>query len=191
MVCKGCNKKMALLPIRQTQQVNIDFITPWTQERGGILCYAVASGIEFAEYSYLATGRPFGIQLNDVEHINLNYQVDPRRLKDSDLPFGTVGIGIQGDFYTDWIHIVGNLQMGDTAYVGMSGTITNDASLGGAIVGKFISPLKINPHRVVMRGLGFSRQYMDTITKQILWENNPADRVWVYSPGFAKIRITL
>jgi hypothetical protein len=182
---------MALLPIRQTQQVNIDFITPWTQERGGILCYVAASGIEFAEYSYATNGIPMGIQLNDVENINLVYQVDPRRIKDTDVPFSTVGIGVQGDFYTDWIHVAGQLRNGDTAYVGPSGTITNDANLGGKIIGRFISPLKVQPHRVVMKGLGFSRQYMDPITKEILWENNPADRVWVYTPGFAKVRITL
>jgi hypothetical protein len=182
---------MALLPIRQTQQVNIDFITPWTQERGGILCYASTSGMTFAEYSYLSTNKPIGIQLNDVENINLNYQVDPRRLKDLDVPFGIVGIGVQGDFYTDWIHITGNLRTGDLAYVGLSGTITNDPTVGGAIIGKFISPLKSQPHRIVMRGLGFSRQYVNPITKQTEWENNPSDRVWIYSPGFAKVRITL
>lgn len=185
---------MSLKPLRQTEQVNIDFITPYTQERGGCLSLATASGITFAQYAYSPVGVfPMGIQLNDIEHMNLGRQYH-RTFTGigvmTDVPFGIVGIGVQGDFITDWLCLVGDIYPGDNAYVGPSGTFTNSASFGGLKIGEFRSSLQPDPHTLVMRGMGFSRQYIDTNTKQVVWENNPADRVIVISPGYAKIRIS-
>jgi hypothetical protein len=106
----------------------------------------------------------------------------------TEMPCGIVGIGVEGEFQTDWLYIVGTVMPGDTAYVGPSGTFTNDASLGGIEIGLFLSTLTQDPHTVTMRGLGFSRQYIDC-EKHLAWENNPADRVLVITPGFAKIRV--
>jgi hypothetical protein len=78
---------------------------------------------------------------------------------------------------------------GDKAYVGPSGTFTNSASFGGDIVGRFLGPLEADPHLVVMRGQGFSRQFVDPETKAIVTENDPADRTLVLSDGYIKIRI--
>lgn len=185
---------MSLKPLRQTEQVNIDFISPWTQERGGCLSIAQASGMYFAEYAYDPSGVfPMGIQLNDIEWMNLARQ--PHRTfrpgAMTDVPCGIVGIATQGDFVTDWLHLVGTVSRGDTAYVGPSGTFTNVSTLGGPAIGKFIGPLEPDPHTVVFRGLGFSRQYMDPCDKQIKWENNPSDRIDVLSPGYIKIRVDI
>lgn len=180
-----------LRPLRQTEQVNIDFITPWTQERGGALTYAVASGMQIVEYAFQPSGAFFaGIQLNDVEYVNMGRQPFPQLWRDVEQPCGIVGIGVQGDWITDWVHIVGTVQNGDTAYVGPSGTFTNSAAYGGAVCGKFIGPLKAQPHFVTMRGLGFSRELIDPCTKELTTENSAADRVRVPSDGFIKIRIT-
>lgn len=183
---------MSLKPIRQVEQTNIDYITPWTQERGGILSYGSASGMVFAEYSFEASGViPIGIQLNDIEHMNLSrhYHRQYRNGQNTDVPCGIVGVATQGDFETDWVHINGTVEMGDAAYVGHSGTITNNSALGGIRVGSFIGVLKADPHQVTMRGLGFSRQLIDPCTKDLIWENNPADRTLVLSDGFIKVRI--
>jgi hypothetical protein len=180
-----------LKPLRQQEQVNVDYICPYTQEAGGILCYGSGSGMYFAEYSFTASGvRPIGIQLNNVEHVNFSRQFNPQYLRTTEVPCGIVGIGTQGDFVTDWIHIIGNVFTGDPAYVGPSGLFTNSNSFGGQRVGKFLSSLTPDPHLVTMRGLGFSREYIDPITKQIVLENNPADRLLVQSDGIIKIRIT-
>jgi len=182
---------MSLKPLRQTQQVNIDFITPWTQQRGGCLVLTSASGMYFAEYAHDPSGLvPMGLQLNDIEWMNLSRQYNRTFLGyTTDLPCGIVGIASQGDFITDWIHLVGSVNNGDLAYAGPSGTFTNSAAFGGTVIGKFIGPLEIDPHTVTFRGLGFSRQYMDPCTKQIVWENNPADKIQIVTPGHIKIRI--
>ena len=184
---------MSLQPLRQTEQVNIDFISPYTQERGGCLSIVQASGMYFAEYAHDPSGLfPMGIQLNDIEWMNLGRQFHrtfSHPAATTDVPCGTVGIATQGDFITDWIHLVGTVMPGDPAYAGPSGTFTNSASFGGLKIGKFIGVLKPDPHTVVMRGLGFSRQYIDPCDKVLKWENNPADAVHVITPGFIKIRV--
>lgn len=179
-----------LKPLRQQEQVNVDYICLYTQEAGGILSYGSASGMYFAEYAFNPSGvRPIGIQLNDIEHVNFVREFHPQHLRTTEVPCGIVGIGVQGDFVTDWIHVIGTVSNGDNAYVGPSGLFTNSDIYGGVRVGKFLGPLKANPHLVTMRGLGFSREYVDSVTKRIVFENNPADRLLVQSDGVIKIRI--
>lgn len=184
---------MSLKPLRQTEQVNIDFITPYTQERGGCLSLASVSGMTIVEYAFDPSGViPFGIQLNDIEWMNLSRHYHRTFLGyTTDMPCGIVGVATQGDFVTDWLYIVGNIYPGDNAYAGPSGTFTNTSSFGGLKIGEFRSILASDPHTVTMRGLGFSRQYIDCVTKALVWENNPADAVLVPTPGFAKIRIDI
>lgn len=179
-----------LKPLRQQEQVNVDYICPYTQEAGGILSYAYASGVWFAEYAINASGAvPIGIQLNDIEHVNFSREVHPQRLRTTEVPCGIVGIGVQGDFITDWVYIIGTVYVGDAAYMGPSGLFTNSVSFSGARVGKFLGPLQSSPHVVTMRGKGSSREYVDPVTKQIVVENDPADRWLVLSDGTIKIRI--
>ena len=186
---------MSLRPLRQTEQVNIDFITPWTQEAGGCLSIVLSSGLFIAEYAADPSGlKSFGIQLNDIEWMNLSRQhhrtfVHPAAT--TDVPCGIVGIGIQGDFVTDWLLLQGSIMQGDPVYAGPSGTFTNLSIFGGQRIGKFIGVLDPDPHTVTWRGLGFSRRFMDTCDKQIKWENDPADRVEIVTPGYIKIRVDI
>jgi hypothetical protein len=184
---------MSLKPTRQTEQVNTDFITPHTQERGGCLSLAMSSGMWIAQYAVNPSGVvPMGIQLNDIEHMNLT--LHPHRTflgYTTDMPCGTVGIGVQGDFITDWLHLVGPIAPGDPAYLGPSGTFTNSSAFGSRQIGEFRSALSVDPHAVTFRGLGFSRQFIDTATKLPIYENNPAHKQYVATPGFAKIRVII
>ncbi len=184
---------MSLRPLRQTEQVNIDFITPWTQERGGCLSVVLASGMHIVEYAANPSGlKTLGIQLNDIENMNLSRQFHrtyshPAAM--TDVPCGIVGIAIQGDFVTDWLELVGTVATGDAAYAGPSGTFTNLSTGGGQKIGKFIGVLRVDPHTVTWRGLGFSRLFVDPCTKKQMWENNPADAVHIVTPGYIKIRV--
>jgi hypothetical protein len=132
---------------------------------------------------------PVGLQLNDIEHINFAREFHPQRIRNTDVAWGTVGIATQGDFETDWVHIVGTVQSGDHAYAGPSGTLTNSSSFGGIRVGRFLSGLTSDPHQVTFRGFGFSGEFIDPVTKLPVWENNPDDRTLVLVDGYIKVRI--
>ena len=179
---------MALRPYREELQVNIDYLTPFTQERGGVLCFENCSGI--VEYAPNPSGRKaIGLQLNDIEYINLTRQPHPQRLRNVDLPCGTVGVAIEGDYETDWVFPVGTIMRGDPAYVGPSGMFTNSTMFGGVRVGTFIGVLQTNPHTVAYRGAGFSRQLIDPCTKELIWENDPAERIRLATPGFIRVHL--
>jgi hypothetical protein len=154
----------------------------------------MASGMYFVEYAFNPSGMKFaGLQLNDTEYFNMTRQPFQQYLRDTDIPFTILGVAHQGDFVTDWIYPVGNIMPGDAAYVGPSGMITNTPAFGGEIVGQFLGVLQPSPHLVTCRGYGFSRQYIDTTkpSKPLIWENNPADKILLATPGFIKVRIDM
>ena len=185
---------MSLQPLRQTEQTNICYPCPWTQERGGCATVANISGVYMTQYVFNPSGAfVAGIQLNDIEYMNLGRQYQRTYTPGvmTDLPCGIGGIAVQGDFITDWIHLIGTVMPGDPAYAGPSGTFTNSTAFGGNRIGKFIGVLESDPHVVTMRGLGFDLKKMDPCTKQIVHENNPAHRVLVITPGYIKIRIDI
>jgi hypothetical protein len=180
-----------LRPFRQIESLNVDYITLNTMERGGIMSLGSASGMTIAEYALVASGAiPLGLAYNDVENLDRSREYDPRRLREVEVPLGIVGIATQGDYETDWIHAVGTIKIGDAAYVGPSGMLTNDSGFAGFRVGTFISALKPNRHLVLFKGNGFHREKVDPDTKLPVQENDPANRVWLVSNGFIKVRIT-
>lgn len=181
---------MSLRPIRQVESLNIDFPTIHTSERGGILTYGIVSGIQIVQYANDPSGAiPAGLQYNDVEYMDLSRHYDPRRLREVEVSLGICGVASQGDYETDWITAVGNINAGDDAYVGPSGMLTNSASFGGHKVGYFLGTLDRQPHLVTFYGLGFARERMDHITKQIIFDNDSRARIHVLSDGFIKVRI--
>ena len=183
---------MSLKPLRQEIQYDLSWITPWTQEMGGLLTFHTASGTTFVQYSHEASGViPVGIQINDVEHVDYTREVPPQVLRRSSVVCDVVGICNRGEFITDWIHLIGSVLPGDAMYVGPSGTFTNSATFGGSRVGKFIGTLKSDAHVVTMRGLGSSRQYIDPCDLNLYYENNPAHRTLVVTPGYIKVKIEL
>lgn len=182
---------MSLRGDRQVEALTLTYPTFNTSERGGILSLGSVSGIQIAEYARSASGAiPVGIQQNDVEHIDTSRQVHPRLLgRQVDFSLSLVGAATDGEFVTDWIAITGTLMPGQKAYVGASGTITNDGTLGGVRIGTFLSMLEPDPHTVTFAGKGWSRKQMDPATKRVFIENDPANRILVITPGFAKVRV--
>ena len=171
------------------RKVNTDYTCLQTQERGGILSIATSGGFTYAEYAVDPSGaRPLGIQLNDIEFMDLTREYDRRSTRRTDFPCGVVGAG-QGHIETDWLYLIGTVKAGDSAYVGPSGTITNYSALGGTRIGFFTSVLKSDPHLVTFKGLGLTYSYMDNITKQVVTENDPADMICISTPGYIKIRV--
>jgi hypothetical protein len=181
---------VALRPFRQVEDIHEgEFPVLATSERGGILSFASASGLTFLEYARNPSGViPLGLQLNDVEWLNFEYQPFPYA-RDVRVPYDIPKVATQGLFETDWLYLVGPIYPGMPAYLGPSGTITNDATLGSYRVGKFMGILIDEPHMVVFSGLGFSRTWQEYQTHNIVTENNPADQVYVSTPGYARVRI--
>jgi hypothetical protein len=180
-----------LKPLRQVQALNIDFITINTSERGGILTIGSVSGLTIAQYAVdPAEAVPIGVQYNDVEYRDSSRQPFVYGIpREVEVPYGIVGIATDGDYITDWIQASGTIINGDRAYVGPSGLITNNASLGGYQIGYFLGPLTPDPHVVIFSGKGFHREKMDPDTKRVVQENDPANRVFVLSDGFIKVRL--
>lgn len=180
-----------LKPIRQQHALTLDYCTPDTSERGGVLHFVEVSGIQMVRYLENPSGYfAAGIQFHDVEYIDYSRQVDPRRNRETTDPYSAVGIITNGEFITDWIHNPsGTIMPGTRAYAGPSGTITNVNTYGGCLLGYFMSTLTPVTKTLVYRGLGFSTSYMDPITKQVVTENDPANRTLVISDGHAKVRI--
>src|SRR5690554_5658802 len=97
-----------LKPLREIKYLDLDYATPDTSERGGILCIVQVSGCYMARYVADPSGAvPLGIQYNDVEYMDLSRQVNPQRNREVDVPFSTVGAVRAGKVETDWIHAVG------------------------------------------------------------------------------------
>jgi hypothetical protein len=170
--------------------VNVDSIGIDTSERGGVLSYTTVSGIQALRYLANPSGSfPIGIQYNDIEFIEHDREPYPKRYRRTDEPLAIVGVITDGEVVTDWIHEVGTIKQGDKAYVGPSGTITNSTAFGRLRIGTFLTPVTSNPRLLTYQGLGSSREKIDPISKQRVFVNNPADRVFVLSPGHAKVRI--
>jgi hypothetical protein len=181
-----------LRPIREIHQTNIDFFDIKTSEAGGIVCFAKASGIDYATYVTNPSGSvPVGLKLNDLENVNFSREPFPQRLRTTDIPCGTIGIATEGDFETDFIRAIGPIFPGDKAYLGPSGLITNSTTIGADPVGTFLSVLKPDPHLVTIEGLGYSREFIDPGSKKVVMENDPADRRLANSDGYIKVRIKL
>jgi len=183
---------MALRGDAQIYNVNIDYIGINTAERGGMLSYSSASGITVLEYLPSPSGfKPAGIQYNDIEFFEHDREPYPELHRRVDEPLAVVGVVMDGDIETNWVHPVGTIMPGQSAYVGPSGTITNSSSFGGVEIGHFIGTLRSEPSLLTYMGLGSSRVAIDPETKTQITINNPDDRIFVISPGFIKVHLNM
>lgn len=182
---------MGLRPTRNVSTINLDSISINTSERGGVLCYLPASGVDVVDYCENPSGVfPIGIKMNDTEYLDLSRQIHPRSLgRQVEQPYGIVGILVDGDFETDWVFITNpnEVRAGVDAYLGPSGTITDTNSFGGQKIGYFRGTLESNPHNVIFNGMGFSRSKIDSITKQVVVENGI--RTLISTQGWIKVHI--
>jgi len=180
-----------LNPSRQDFHLNCDYCGFDTSDRGGLLHIVEASGITLARYVADPSGLfVLGFQYNDIEYIDHSrqtYQGNMRRVAE---PWDTVYALTDGEVETDWVHLTGTPSRGAPAYAGPSGMVTDSASFGGEKIGIFIGNLKPEPHLLTYRGRGFTTSYQEECTHAIITDNNPADKVFVQSDGYIKVRIT-
>lgn len=139
---------MALKSLRSHLESEIGFFFDATAERGGIaVLKTVGSGdgmdqsVAVAEYAATSSGKmPIGVLMNDVVNIDLTRQkLNP--YKDEVQINTKVCLWSKGDVETNWLLPGITVSMGDRAYLGPSGYITN-ADLGAnatPIVGYFKS----------------------------------------------------
>lgn len=136
---------MALGPSQVQQDLDLSFVKDRAGERGGIVCWVMSSGVQVVGYVANPIGaKPLGIQLNDVEEMDLSRHWHPatdRSMRRVDKPGATVGIAAVGTWDTNFIHPDANPYSGKKAYLAPSGLITDDISLGGDEIGIFLSSI--------------------------------------------------
>jgi len=130
---------------RQQYDLCLEFRKDRAGEAGGIVSVS-PSGNRYVTYAETVDSEtlPIGIQLNDVEELDLSKQYHPamqRRVRRVDQPGATVGISRHGIFDTNFVHPDAQPYSGRKAYLGPSGLLTHDASFGGPCIGFFQSNL--------------------------------------------------
>lgn len=173
-------------------------------EAGGIVSNT-GSGVNFVGYlpNIDLETTPVGIQLNNVEELDLSRQYHPaldRRVRRVDRPGAIVGISRNGIFDTNFIHPGARPYSGKKAYLAPSGLITDDASLGGPQVGVFQSDLdgdvpglSKGSQLITVYGGGFFRRevFVKKPGQEPYMEMRGAESVQILSPGWARIRIKI
>ena len=147
---------MALRPDRIINDTTVEHFMNATAERGGIVCYAVASphaasgaAMDLSEntvaYADDASGQaPRGVLLNDVVNLDLTRQHSNWH-KDEVQVGGKVTVAPQATILTDWIYPGQTVTPGQVAYVADSGYISNtdltndDGSTHDRVVGSFVT----------------------------------------------------
>lgn len=191
---------MALMPQRQIYQVSTDFARPFSGERGGVLSFASFSGIIMATYATEPSGlRPLGIQMFDVEDLDLSREFHPgyRGVREVQQPGDLMLALTEGEIITNFIDPnITDISIGAPAYVAPSGLITNLTTYGTQKIGYFLSTVNSSYYglnhypteRVLILGGGLSIQLPTNKNTVIIL--NP-DRVYTNVKGWAKLRISV
>lgn len=135
---------MALKPDRIEHLTDISFFMNATAERGGVASFVtggVGAAMDDADavvaYEALASGSvPAGVLLNDVVDLDLTRQ-HINWHKDEVQVGGKVTLLRVGQVTTDKVD--GDPSAGDTAYVGVSGTVSTTGGTGVSKIGTFLS----------------------------------------------------
>lgn len=196
---------MALGPNIIQRDLNLSFVKDKAGERGGIVSWVKHSGVQVAGYAVNPVGaKPLGIQLNDVEYMDLSRHWHPatdRGMRRVDRPGTTVGLSRVGQFDTNFIHPDSLPYSGKKAYLGPSGLITDNISFGGEEIGYFLSSLN-DPNtaglprtqdRIVIYGGGYSRSQVfikyPFDLPRITSQGDP--EVSIMSPGWARVGLNI
>lgn len=196
---------MALGPQRQLHNKQLNLLATRAGEAGGIVSRVASSGLEAVGYIEDITGvYPIGIQLHNVEHIDEGYQYNPwtqrgvRRVS----KIGEI-VAVCTHCIVDTNFVVQGTQphSGKKAYLAPSGLITDDASLGGAYIGDFMSDLngdvpglpRGGAGYVTVYGGGFARgEHIDPQQpKGHRIVNETIENIQYYSPGWVRVRVKL
>jgi hypothetical protein len=196
---------MALGPQRQLHNKILNMAATRAGEAGGIVSRVASSGVEVVGYVEEIDGVwPIGIQLHNVEHIDEGYQYNPwtqRGVRRVSKIGEIVGICTHCIIDTNFIHPNANPNSAKKAYLAPSGLITDDASLGGAHIGTFMSNLNDTTIAGLPRGSGLVTVYGGGFSRgETIYYQNPKgerivnetiEEITVLTYGWARVRITL
>ena len=197
---------MALGPRRQIFAKDLTMIANRAGEAGGILSRIATSGVEVLGYLEDLSNcpQPLGVQLHDIEHMDLGYQYDPwrtRGMRRVSQPGDGVAVSMHCEIDTNFIHPNANPHSAKKAYLAPSGLITDDPSLGGPLIGVFMSEindtkvagLPNDSREIVVYGGGYVRgSYMDKVARGKFEIQEPSiERITLTSPGWCRVRIKL
>ncbi len=196
---------MALGPQRQVGGLTLNMAAEQPGEAGGMVCRVASSGVEVVGYVVDITDLyPIGIQLHDVEFINEGYQYNPwtqRGVREVSKPHEIVGISTNCIVDTNFVALGAQPSTGKFAYLAPSGLITDDASFGGAKVGKFLSDLNDRNISGLPRGAGnitiygggfFRGPHVDRqmpLGQRI--QDDTVEPITYTSPGWVRVKIDL
>jgi len=195
---------MALGPQRQLHNKILNMAATRAGEAGGIVSRIASSGVEVVGYvEEIADVWPIGIQLHNVEHIDEGYQYNPwtqRGVRRVSKIGEIVGICTHCIVDTNFVALGATPHSGKKAYLAPSGLVTDDASLGGAEIGHFMSDLNgvvIGMPRgagvITVYGGGFARgetiYYQNPKGERIV--NETVEEITYNTPGWVRIRIKL
>jgi hypothetical protein len=196
---------MALGPQRQLFNKILSLASQRAGEAGGIVSRVASSGVEVVGYVIdIANVYPIGVQIHDVEHIDEGYQYNPwrdRGVRRVSKPEESVAISTHCIVDTNFVEMTAQPNSGKKAYLAPSGLITDDASLGGAYIGDFMSDLngdvpglpRGGAGPILVFGGGFERgqhiDYQQPRGHRIV--NEQVEEEWYNSPGWVRVRIKL
>lgn len=182
----------------------LDFVKDRAGERGGICSFLCSSGVLVCTYAEdPSNASPIGIQLNDVEHMDLSRQFHPaldRRVRRVDQPHTTVGLSSHGTFDTNFIHPDASPSPGGKVYLAPSGLVTSSPSFGGEEIGKFLgyiddpalAGLPKGQTTITIYGGGFTRGDVFEMRNGLPTVNNYDEQpATLLSPGWVRIRIKI
>lgn len=146
-------------PTRQIRDLNLNFVKNRAGEAGGIVAYVERSGVLVCGYvDTVVDAIPLGVQLNNVEGMNLSRQYHPaiqRGVRRVDMPNTTVGLSRDCTIDTNFVHPDAQPYSGRKAYLAPSGLVTHDSSFGGPQIGIFLSDINDANIAGLPRGSGY------------------------------------
>lgn len=194
-------------PQRQIYAKELTMVGNRAGEAGGVVSRIATSGVEVIGYlEDISDGcaQPLGIQLHDVEHMDEGYMYDPwtdRGQRRVSRPGETLAFSAHCIVDTNFIHPDANPHSAKKAYLAPSGLITDDASLGGPLIGTFMSSLNDmdvpgmprGSDTITVYGGGFVRgSYMKKVAHgKFEVQEESIEEIKLTSQGWCRVRITL
>lgn len=194
---------MGLLARRQIFSIITDYQQVFAGERGGCVSVGSFSGLIATAYHANPSGHfPLGIQLCDIEYLDLSREYHPggwhRGQREVGEPMDQIQICDNGIFDTDFIHVDGykDIKPGMPAYLGPSGMLSVLSDWGGIRVGTFLSSVgsqilglpEHTTHNILYMGGGLSWSFNTPF--QPITIVNPTN-IFAYTPGYCRVNIKI